>query len=128
MFLSITMAFSYQSKAQVTFLHSTYNSTGSLTTSLLIDTMHYTLTKGYNLVTFQPFITRDSGTLSGKCYLDYSVIGSSTSWILIDSVTLSNAATSTGALTKAIPARYWRIRTVIGATAKATTSAKLQTD
>lgn len=114
-------------KSQVSFSHTSSNPTGTVTNAGS-DTMTYTLTRGYSLIAFQPNITKTSGTLAGKCYLEYSVYGTSTTWILNDSLTLTNVSNSTGTFIKAIPARYWRIRTVGSGTMVATTDAKLSTN
>jgi hypothetical protein len=124
--ITAMLALSYTSKSQATFSHTTSNPTGTITNTG-IDTMSYTLTKGYDRIAIQPVITRTSGTLAGTSILAYSVNGSA--WVNSDTLTLANAATSVPTIwNKTVTARYWRIITTGSGTMVATTAAKLQTD
>lgn len=130
--ISVTLATSYfvpKANAQVPFNHTASNPTGAITNAGA-DTMTYTLTKGYSLISIQPAILKNTGTLAGKCLLQYSVNG--TLYNSSDSVTLTavaDGATFPGPIwTKAIPAKYWRIITNGGTTMSVTTAAKLSTN
>lgn len=93
--------------AQSAFKYTTANPTGAFTNAAL-DTMTYTLKKSYKLISIQPVFTRATGTMAGTAILAKSVNG--TSWVNTDTLTLTNAATSTPTVwEKVSAAKYWRI-------------------
>ena len=94
--------------SQVKMLHTTGNVKDSITNTG-VDTLHYTLTQSYNVVSLQPIVTKSSGTMAGKSYLYSSVDGSN--YVLIDSVTNANVTTNTSIWNKTSAARYWQIIT-----------------
>ena len=124
------VSLAWVSEAQVNFSHTASNPTG-VVVNTASDTLTYTLTTGYNQVTIQPFITRNSGTLAGTVVLYYSVYRTgTTNWVPSgDTLTLSNGAVSAPtAWTKNISAKRWRIITTGSGTVNMTTAAALQTD
>lgn len=122
--IATMLAMSYHSNAQSNFSHTT----SSTITNTGIDTMNYTLTKGYSLIAVQYVLVRTSGTTAGTAALYHSVNGTDWTSDAGDTLTLANAARQSKYWTKATPSRYWRIITGGGTTVVATSSAKLQTD
>lgn len=76
--------------------------TGALTVTKVIN-----LTSGYSLVSFQPVVTKVSGTIAGKVYIAGSVDG--TNYILADSLVLSDVATNTK-IFKFTGNPYWKYK------------------
>lgn len=115
--LTITAA-----SAQSAFKYTTSNPTGAFTNTA-VDTMNYTCTASYNLVTIQPVFTRATGTMAGTAILSYSVNG--TNYVNTDTLTMTNAATNTTVWNKASSARYWRIIRSGATTVTGTSAAKI---
>lgn len=129
LFLAGLAAFSPDTglKAQASFSQTTSNPTGAITNAG-IDTMTYTLTKGYARNLFSSTYTRASGTAAGTMILEYK-LGSADNYKSDagDTLTLANAASQTMYWNKTVTARYWRIRVGGGTTVTATLVAKVQT-
>lgn len=122
MLISITL-FSFKSQAQASFSQTASNPTGAITNTS-VDTMTYTLQKGYNLVSIQPVVTKASGTMAGWAVLDYSVNG--TNWYVgTDTLSLTNITTNTIVWNKQTAARYLRIRVGGATTVTGTCTAKV---
>lgn len=101
---------SFASKAQLLQFKST-RSNSSYTnsfTNTAADTLDVFIRKIPALVTVKSTVTRLTGTMAGKVYLYYAT-DVSKSYVLCDSVTLSNAATNTAYFSKSIAAPYWRL-------------------
>src|SRR5258708_38930816 len=122
--LPVMLAICYESQGQISFTGTVTSPLDSLTNTGS-DTLHCTLTHGYNALAIQPLITKVSGTVAGTSYLYYSVNGSN--WILDDSLTLTNVTTNTTFWNKTVTFRYCRIITGRATTLKAKYSATLQT-
>lgn len=113
----------YFSQAQASFSQTASNPTGAITNTS-VDTMTYTLQKGYTLLSIQPVVTKATGTMAGWAVLDYSVNG--TNWYVgTDSLSLTNVTTNTIVWNKAIAARYLRIRVGGATTVTGTCTAKV---
>lgn len=114
----------YFSQAQASFTQTASNPTGAITNTS-VDTMTYTLTRAYTVVSIQPVVTKATGTMAGWAVLDYSINGSS--WYVgTDTLSLSNATTNTIVWNKAIAARYLRIRVGGATTVTGTCTAKVE--
>ena len=105
------VAFSLKADAQQALKKTTANPTGAITNTGA-DTSSYTELglKLHKLVEFTVTVTRASGTLAGTATLYGSMDG--VKYTLIDSLSISNAASYTGTLyvqNKAF--KYWRIIT-----------------
>lgn len=127
--LSFGQVISNQLKAQgVSFSQTASNPTGAITNAG-IDTMTYTLTKGYDRNLFSMTYTRASGTSAGTVILEYRV-SSTDNWTsdLGDTLTVTNAASKTYLWNKTNTARQWRMRVGGSTTVTATVVGKLQTD
>jgi len=67
-----------------------------------------TATAGYGAIGIQPIITKQSGTIAGKCYLYESLDG--TNYIKTDSLALTDQTTNTTIWTKqTTPYGYYKI-------------------
>ncbi len=110
------------SKAQTAFKYTATNPTGAILNTS-VDTMNYSMLKGYRLVTIQPVFTRATGTMAGTAILSYSVNG--TNFVNSDTLTLTNAATNTIVWNKVTAARYWRIIRSGATTVTGTSAAKI---
>lgn len=118
----VALLFSVGTQAQTAFSYTATNPTGAFTNTAA-DTMNYTLSKSYHLVTIQPVFTRATGTMAGTAILSCSVGG--TTWFNTDTLTMSNAATNTTVWNKISAARYWRIIRSGATTVTGTSAAKL---
>ena len=119
---SLTAYFA-QAQAAYNFSQTASNPTGAITNTS-VDTMTYTLSRSYPLISIQPVVTKASGTMAGWAVLDYSVDG--INWhVGSDTVSLSNVTTNTGVITKQIAARYLRIRVGGATTVTGTVTAKV---
>lgn len=115
----------FWTQAQTAFSHTASNPTGAVVNTA-VDTMSYSMTKGYRLVGIQTVITKVSGTIAGTSILYASING--TNYVATgDTLTNTNVTTNTFLLTKANPYRYWQIRTTGSGTMSATTAAKIIT-
>lgn len=107
--LVILSLFAIPADAQVQFQKTAYNPTGAITDTN-VDTSSIVLTRGYRSVAIQPIITRATGTMAGTAILACSSTGTAGSWVNTDTLTLTNAATSTPTIwTKTQPVKYWRV-------------------
>lgn len=105
------------------FSQTASNATGAITNTS-VDTMTYTLSKAYHIVSIQPVVTKATGTMAGWAVLDYSVNG--TNWYVgTDSLSLSDATTNTIVWNKTIAAKYLRIRVGGATTVTGTATAKV---
>jgi len=121
--ISISAAFSTQAQSAYSFSQTASNPTGAITNTS-VDTMTYTLSRSYPLISIQPVVTKASGTMAGWAVLDYSVNG--INWYVgTDTVSLSNVTTNTGVITKQIAARYLRLRVGGATTVTGTCTAKV---
>jgi len=122
--LLLVTAFQFtQAQASYSFSQTASNPTGAITNTS-VDTMTYTLSKSYNLISIQPVVTKATGTMAGWAVLDYSVNG--TNWYVgTDSLSLSDVTTNTIVWTKVIAARYLRIRVGGATTVTGTVTAKV---
>lgn len=122
--IAILIALSYSGISQTRFTHTAGNVKDSIKDTGL-DTLSYSLSRSYQLVSIQPVITKATGTMAGKSYLWSSVDGSN--WKLNDSLTLSDLTTNSVIWTKASAARFWIVitggATTVTATVKAWISA-----
>lgn len=112
-------------KAQTlgTFSQTASNPTGAITNTS-VDTMTYTLSKNYRLISIQPVVTKATGTMAGWAVLDYSVNG--TNWVLgTDTLSLTDVTTNTAVWDKSTAARYFRIRVGGATTVTGTAAAKI---
>lgn len=117
------MLFFTVSQAQTAFSHTVSNPTGAILDNS-VDTMTYSMQKGYASVAIQPVITRATGTMAGTSVLYNSVNG--TNWVATgDTLTNANQATNTTIWHKTVPARYWRIITSGATNVTGTTAAKI---
>jgi len=118
---SLTAAISLQ--AQTAFNQTASNPTGALLNTA-VDTMTYTMSKSYGIVSIQPVVTKATGTMAGWAVLDYSVNG--TNWYVgTDSLSLTDITTNTIVWTKNTAARYYRIRVGGATTVTGTAAAKI---
>lgn len=126
LFLLLGLICSVGLQAQVgSFTHTASNPTGAVVNTA-VDTMSYTLSKGYQLVGIQTIITKVSGTVAGTSVLYGSIDG--TNYVSTgDTLTNTNVATNSFLVTKATPYKYWRILTTGSGTMSATTAAKIIT-
>lgn len=119
---SMTAYFS-QAQSSYSFSQTASNPTGAITNTS-VDTMTYTLSRSYPLISIQPVVTKASGTMAGWAVLDFSVDG--TNWTVgTDTVSLSNQTVNTGVITKQIAARYLRLRVGGATTVTGTITAKV---
>lgn len=111
--------------SQASFTQTTSNPTGAISNNG-IDTMSYTSTKGYSRALFGMTYARSAGTGAGTAILEYK-IGTSDNWKsdVGDTLTITNAASTSYYWNKTVPARYWRIRVGGATTVTATVTAKL---
>jgi hypothetical protein len=93
-------------------------------TNTAADTLDVSLGRVPALVTVKSTVTRATGTMAGKVYLYYAT-DVAKSYVLIDSATLSNAATNTSYFSKSIAAPYWRIIRNGATTVTGTSAAKI---
>jgi hypothetical protein len=123
-FLLIGLVCSIGLQAQTgTFSHTASNPTGAVVNTS-VDTMTYTLSKGYQLVGIQTIITKVSGTVAGTSVLYASIDG--VNYVSTgDTLTNTNVTTNSFLVTKATPYKYWRILTTGSGTMSATTNAKI---
>lgn len=112
----------YTGSAQSSFRYTASNPTGAFTNTA-IDTMTYTTTASYQVVTIQPVFTRATGTMAGTAILAYSVNG--TNYVNTDTLTMTNAATNSTVWNKITAARYWRIIRSGATTVTGTSAAKI---
>lgn len=110
------------SYAQTAFHQTTTNTTGAFT-GTASDTMTLTLTQPYQVVSVQPVLTKVSGTIAGKTYLQLSING--TNYVSTDSLTNTDVTTNTIVWNKQTACRYFRILVVGTGTMAGTASAKL---
>lgn len=112
--------------AQVSFKQTAYNATGTITNTG-IDTMTYTLAKGYPRILVGMTYTRASGTAAGTAILEYK-IGTTDNWVADagDTLTVTNVASRTYYWNKTNPARFWRLRVGGATTVTASVAAKLE--
>ncbi len=119
---SLTAYFS-QAQSAYSFSQTASNPTGAITNTS-VDTMTYTLSRSYPLISIQPVVTKASGTMTGWAVLDYSVDGNN--WYVgTDTVSLSNVTTNTAVITKQIAARFLRLRVGGATTVTGTCTAKV---
>lgn len=123
-FLLLFLLVGFITQAQTgTFSHTASNPTGAVVNTS-VDTMSYTLSKGYQLVGIQTIITKVSGTVAGTSVLYGSIDG--VNFVSTgDTLTNTNVATNSFLVTKATPYKYWRILTTGSGTMSATTAAKI---
>lgn len=122
MFLCL-FAIGFAVQAQTAFSHTASNPTGAVVNTS-VDTMTYSMQKGYKLVGIQTIVTKVSGTVAGTSILYASIDG--TNYVATgDTLTNTNVATNSFLVTKANPYRYWRILTTGSGTMSATTAAKI---
>jgi hypothetical protein len=93
-------------------------------TNTAADTLDVNISRIPATVLVQSTVTRATGTMAGKVYLYYA-IDANKSYVLCDSVTLSNAATNTSYFSKSIAAPYWRLIRNGATTVTGTSSAKI---
>ena len=110
--------------AQATFLQTASNPTGAIVNAS-VDTMNYTLSGTYTLVTIQPIITKLTGTAAGTSTLSYSLDGVNYVTTATTALTLTNVTKNTTVWNVASSARYWRIITGGATTVTATCTAKI---
>lgn len=121
--LFVGLIFSVRAQSAGTFSQTASNPTGAITNTS-VDTMTYTLTRSYTVVSISPVVTKATGTMAGWSVLDYSVDGSH--WkIGTDTLYLSDQTTNTTVWDKQTAARYLRIRTGGATTVTGTVSAKV---
>lgn len=121
--IAFTVAlFGVKTEAQTAFNYTATNPTGAILNTS-VDTMTFTVSKSYSMISIQPVITRATGTMAGTAILAYSVNG--TNYVNSDTLTLSNAATNTTVWNKVSAARYWRIIRSGATTVTGTSAAKL---
>jgi len=106
--LLVFLAFYQIGISQVSFNHTTGNVKDSIHNTG-IDTLTYTLTQSYGLVTIQPIVSKTSGTAAGTSILSISENG--TNYVNTDTLTLSNVTTNSILWNKGTAARYLRIIT-----------------
>jgi hypothetical protein len=129
LFFSVTclalLTTSVVSRAQTpaAFSQTATNPTGAITNTS-IDTMTYTLSKSYQVVSIQPKVTKATGTMAGWAVLDYSVNGTDYK-IGTDTLSLTNVTTNTTVWDKVTAARYFRIRVGGATTVTGTAAAKI---
>lgn len=116
----------FVSKAQLLNFKSTRSSTSlsNSFTNTAADTLDVTINKIPAVVTVKSTVTRVTGTMAGKVYLYYAT-DNAKSYQLIDSATLTNAATNTSYFSKQIAAPYWRLIRNGATTVTGTSAAKL---
>lgn len=114
------------SQGQVAFNQTVSNPTGAISNTG-IDTMTYTLSKGYSRLLVGMTYTRSANTAAGTVILEYRT-STSDNYVADagDTLTITNAASKTYYWNKTVPARFWRIRVGGATTVTATVAAKLQ--
>ena len=126
LFILSFIAVSFASEAQLL----NFKKTGSRTvisnsfTDAAADTLDVTSGKIPGLITVKATVTRATGTMAGKVYLYYAT-DAAKSYVLLDSASLSNAATNTVYFTKAVAAPHWRLIRNGATTVTGTSAAKL---
>lgn len=124
----VTLAIGYTVQSQVTMSQTASNPTGGITNAG-IDTMSYTLTKGYDRLLFGMTYTRSANTAAGTAILEYKISSSDNyKSDAGDTLTVSNAASQTLYWNKTNTARIWRVRVGGATTVTATVTTKIQTD
>jgi len=129
LFLILTLlAVSNEVKSQVPFSQTASNPTGAISNSS-IDTMTYTLTKGYGRILFSMTYTRTANTAGGTAILEYRQ-STSDNWQSDagDTLTITNVASRTYYWNKTVTAKHWRMRVGGATTVTATVAGKLNTD
>lgn len=122
LFLCLTVA-GFVTQAQSAFTYTASNPTGSFTNAAA-DTMYYTTSTAYGIVTVQPVFTKTSGTMAGTATLAYSVNG--TNWVASGStLTLTDVTTNSTVWNVTSAARYWRIIRNGATTVTGTSAAKI---
>lgn len=120
---ALSLGFVSHAQAAGSFSQTASNATGAITNTS-VDTMTYTLSRSYRLVSVQTIVTKASGTMAGWSVLDYSVDG--TNWkVGTDTLTLANATTNTTVWDKQTAAKYLRIRTGGATTVTGTVTGKV---
>lgn len=120
----ILLVGTFSLKAQSMFGHTTFNPLGTVTNTG-VDTMTYTTTQAYSVITIQPTMTKTSGTIAGTMVL-YSKNSSGASWVATgDTLTLGNSAINSTMYNKPSAARYWMIKTTGSGTMVGVTSATI---
>lgn len=123
LFLLFMCALFYTGFAQGSFSQTASNPTGAITNTS-VDTMTYTLTRAYTVVSIQPVVTKATGTMTGWAVLDYSLDG--TTWYVgTDSLSLTDITKNTIVWNKATAARKLRIRVGGATTVTGTCTAKV---
>jgi len=127
-FIATAFILPQKAESQVTFQQTAFNPTGAISNAG-IDTMVYTLQKGYNRILVGMTYTRTANTAAGTAILEYK-ISSAANWKsdVGDTLTVTNVASQTLYWNKTVTAKWWRIRVGGATTVTATVDGKLQTD
>lgn len=119
------LSFYFVTSAQVagSFSQTASNPTGAITNTS-IDTVNYTLSHSYHIISAQVSVTKLTGTMAGTATLYYSVDG--VRYIAVGTpLTLTNVANNTTVWDVTSAARFFRIITGGATTVTATVTAKI---
>lgn len=120
--LILVLALGLATNAQSAFHQTASNPTGAVVNTG-VDTLTYSLSASYSIVSIQPVVTKVSGTVAGTSILQVSVNG--TNFVNTDTLTNTNVTTNTAIWEKRTSAKYFRILTTGTGTMSATAAAKL---
>lgn len=120
--LILIIALGFVTHAQSAFHQTASNPTGAVVNTA-VDTLTYSLSASYSLVSIQPVMTKVSGTVAGTSILQISVNG--VNFVNTDTLTNTNVTTNTVIWEKRTTSKYFRILSTGSGTMSATVAAKL---